>query len=128
MTLIPRSLEQMRRLAVEEHKKKHDPKFINRTQYTNHSSPMKIDIASMRKSVAEQKINNYLSVDVAEEELTSTLTHYQMIKMKERVKDFISKVTQKTPDSFTLRVTAEFISDFINEYNIEKNIKKTYKK
>ena len=105
MTLIPRSLEQMRRLAVEEHKKKHDPKFINRTQYTNHSSPMKIDIASMRKSVAEQKINNYLSVDVAEEELTSTLTHYQMIKMKERVKDFISKVTQKTPDSFTLRVT-----------------------
>ena len=51
-----------------------------------------------------------------------------MIKMKERVKDFISKVTQKTPDSFTLRVTAEFISDFINEYNIEKNIKETYKK
>ena len=46
-----------------------------------------------------------------------------MIKMKERVKDFISKVTQKTPDSFTLRVTAEFISDFINEYNIEKDIK-----
>ena len=123
MTLIPRSLEQMRRLAVEEHKKKHDPKFINRTQYTNHSSPMKIDIASMRKSVAEQKINNYLSVDVAEEELTSTLTHYQMIKMKERVKDFISKVTQRTPDAFTMRTTAEFLSDFINNYNIEKDIK-----
>ena len=123
MTLIPRSLEQMRRHAVEEHKKKHEPKYINRTEQSNLMSPMKIDIASMRKSVAEQKINNYLSVDVAEEELTSTLTHYQMIKMKERVKDFISKVTQKTPDSFTLRTTAEFISDFINEYNIEKDIK-----
>ena len=84
---------------------------------------MKIDIASMRNSVAEQKINNYLSIDVAEEELTSTLTHYQMIKMKERVKDFIRNVTQKTPDSFTLRKTAEFISDFINQYNIEKDIK-----
>ena len=123
MTLIPRSLEQMRRLAVEEHKKKHDPKYINRTSYSNFSSPMKIDIASMRNSVAEQKINNYLSIDVAEEELTSTLTHYQMIKMKERVKDFIRNVTQKTPDSFTLRKTAEFISDFINQYNIEKDIK-----
>ena len=95
MTLIPRNLEQMRRLAVEEHKKKHEPKYFNRTQQSNFMSPMKIDIASMRNSVAEQKINNYLSIDVAEEELTSTLTHYQMIKMKERVKDFISKVTQK---------------------------------
>ena len=84
---------------------------------------MKIDIASMRKSVAEQKINNYLSVDVAEEEMTSTLTHYSMIKMKERVKDFISKMTQKTPDSFTLRTCAEFLSDWTNEYNIEKDIK-----
>lgn len=123
MTLIPRNLEQMRRLAVEEHKKKHEPRFINRTQQSNYMSPMKIDIASMRNSVAEQKINNYLSIDVAEEELTSTLIHYKMIKMKERVKDFISNVTQKTPDSFTLRVTAEFISDFINQYNIEKDIK-----
>ena len=121
MTLIPRNIEQMRRLAVEEHKKKHDPKYINRTSYF--SSPMKIDIASMRNSVAEQKINNYLSVDVAEEELTSTLTHYQSIKMKERVKDFISKVTQRTPDAFTMRTTAEFLSDFINNYNIEKDIK-----
>ena len=43
--------------------------------------------------------------------------------MKERVKDFIRNVTQKTPDSFTLRKTAEFISDFINQYNIEKDIK-----
>jgi len=123
MTLIPRNIEQMRRLAVEEHKKKHEPRFINRTQQSNYMSPMKIDIASMRNSVAEQKINNYLSIDVAEEELTSTLTHYQMIKMKERVKDFIRNVTQKTPDSFTLRKTAEFISDFINQYNIEKDIK-----
>ena len=123
MTLIPRNLEQMRRLAVEEHKKKHEPKYINRTQQSNLMSPMKIDIASMRKSVAEQKINNYLSVDVAEEELTSTLTHYQSIKMKERVKDFISKVTQRTPDAFTMRITAEFLSDFINNYNIEKDIK-----
>ena len=123
MTLIPRNIEQMRRLAVEEHKKKHDPKYINRTSYSNFSSPMKIDIASMRNSVAEQKINNYLSVDVAEEELTSTLTHYQSIKMKERVKDFISKVTQRTPDAFTMRTTAKFLSDFINNYNIEKDIK-----
>jgi len=123
MTLIPRNLEQMRRLAVEEHKKKHEPRFINRTQQSNYMSPMKIDIASMRNSVAEQKINNYLSIDVAEEELTSTLTHYQMIKMKERVKDFISKVTQRTPDAFTIRTTAEFLSDFINNYNIEKDIK-----
>ena len=123
MTLIPRNIEQMRRLAVEEHKKKHDPKYINRTQQSNFMSPMKIDIASMRNSVAEQKINNYLSIDVAEEELTSTLTHYQMIKMKERVKDFISKVTQRTPDAFTMRTTAEFLSDFINNYNIEKDIK-----
>ena len=123
MTLIPRNIEQMRRLTVEEHKKKHDPKYINRTQHSNFMSPMKIDITSMRNSVAEQKINNYLSVDVAEEELTSTLTHYQSIKMKERVKDFISKVTQRTPDAFTMRTTAEFLSDFINNYNIEKDIK-----
>ena len=123
MTLIPRNIEQMRRLAVEEHKKKHEPKYFNRTQQSNFMSPMKIDIASMRNSVAEQKINNYLSVDVAEEELTSTLTHYQSIKMKERVKDFISKVTQRTPDAFTMRTTAEFLSDFINNYNIEKDIK-----
>ena len=46
-----------------------------------------------------------------------------MIKMKERVKDFISKVTQRTPDAFTVRTTAEFLSDFINNYNIEKDIK-----
>jgi hypothetical protein len=123
MTLIPRNLEQMRRLAVEEHKKKHEPKYINRTQQSNFMSPMKIDIASMRNSVAEQKINNYLSDEVAEEELTSTLTHYQMIKIKERVKDFISKVTQRTPNAFTMRTTAEFLSDFINNYNIEKDIK-----
>ena len=123
MTLIPRNLEQMRRLAVEEHKKKHEPKYINRTQQSNFMSPMKIDIASMRNSVAEQKINNYLSIDVAEEELTSTLTHYQMIKMKEQVKDFISKLTQRTPDAFTMRTTAKFLSDFINNYNIEKDIK-----
>ena len=123
MTLIPRNIEQMRRLAVEEHKKKHEPKYINRTQQSNFMSPMKIDIASMRNSVAEQKINNYLSIDVAEEELTSTLTHYQSIKMKERVKDFISKVTQRTPDAFTMRTTAKFLSDFINNYNIEKDIK-----
>jgi hypothetical protein len=43
--------------------------------------------------------------------------------MKERVKDFISKVTQRTPDAFTLRTTAEFISDYTNEYNIQKDIK-----
>ena len=84
---------------------------------------MKIDIASMRKSVAEQKINNYLSLDVAEEEMMSTLTHYQMIKSKERVLEFIHKVTQRVPDAFTVRTTAEFISDYTNEYNVVKDIK-----
>ena len=122
MTLIQRNAQQLREIALQNSKKSESNKPQVR-DLTNVSSTMKIDIASMRNSVAEQKINNYLSIDVAEEELTSTLTHYQMIKMKERVKDFISKVTQKTPDSFTLRMTAEFISDFINQYNIEKDIK-----
>ena len=102
--LIPRNLQQIRRVAFEKYKNEND-------------------IIAMRKYVNEKNINNYLSDEVAEEELTSTLTHYQMIKMKERVKDFISKVTQRTPNAFTLRTTAEFISDFVNEYNIEKGIK-----
>ena len=41
MTLILRNLEQMRRLAAEEHKKKHKPKYINRTQQSNFMSPKK---------------------------------------------------------------------------------------
>ena len=122
MTLIQRNAEQLRKIAQQNIKELQD-RHSSATNFTNITDTMKIDIASMRKSVAEQKINNYLSVDVAEEELIQTLTHYQMIKMKERVKDFISKVTQRTPDAFTLRTTAEFISDFINEYNVVKDIK-----
>jgi len=95
---------------------------------TNLSDTMKIYIASMRKSVAEQKINNYLSLDVAHEEMMSTLTHYQMIKSKEKVLEFIQKVTQRVPDAFTVRTTAEFLSDFINEYNITKDIKENNKR
>ena len=110
--LIPRNLQQIRRVAFEKYKNEN-----------NIVVSKKKDITVMKKYVNEKNINNYLSDEVAEEELTSTLTHYQSIKMKERVKDFIRNVTQKTPDSFTLRKTAEFISDFINQYNIEKDIK-----
>jgi hypothetical protein len=110
--LIPRNLQQIRRVAFEKYKNEN-----------NIVVSKKKDITVMKKYVNEKNINNYLSDEVAEEELTSTLTHYQMIKIKERVKDFISKVTQRTPNAFTLRTTAEFISDFVNEYNIEKGIK-----
>ena len=82
----------------------------------------------MRKSVAEQKINNYLSLDVAQEEMMSTLTHYQMIKSRQRVLEFISKVTQKVPDAFTTRTTAEFLSDIFNDYNIARDIKENNKR
>tara|TARA_B110000503_G_scaffold113961_1_gene171179 strand:+ start:1130 stop:1504 length:375 start_codon:yes stop_codon:yes gene_type:complete len=120
MNLIPRNVEQLRRLAIEESEKKNQPRFIDRT---NHNSNMKIDIASMRKSVTEQKINNYLSDEVATEELISTLTHYSMINMKDRVFNFIQTITQNAPNAFTIRTVAEFISDYTNEYNVAKNIK-----
>jgi|TARA_B110000285_G_C14863845_1_gene485841 hypothetical protein len=120
MNLIPRNVEQLRRLAIEESEKKNQPRFIDRT---NQNSNMKIDIASMRKSVTEQKINNYLSDEVATEELISTLTHYSMINMKDRVFNFIETITQNAPNAFTIRTVAEFISDYTNEYNVAKNIK-----
>ena len=122
MTLIQRNAQQLREIALQNFKKSESNKPQVR-DLTNVSSTMKIDIASMRKSVAEQKINNYLSLDVAEEEMMSTLTHYQMIKSKERVLEFIHKVTQRVPDAFTVRTTAEFISDYTNEYNVVKDIK-----
>ena len=122
MTLIQRNAQQLREIALQNSKKSESNKPQVR-DLTNVSSTMKIDIASMRKSVAEQKINNYLSLDVAEEEMMSTLTHYQMIKSKERVLEFIHKVTQRVPDAFTVRTTAEFISDYTNEYNVVKDIK-----
>ena len=120
--LIQRNAEQLRKIAQQNTKDLQD-RHSSATNFTNITDTMKIDIASMRKSVAEQKINNYLSLDVAEEEMMSTLTHYQMIKSKERVLEFIHKVTQRVPDAFTVRTTAEFISDYTNEYNVVKDIK-----
>ena len=127
MTLIPRSLEQIREIALQNSKRSEENKPQVR-DLTNMSPTMKIDIASMRKSVAEKKINNYLSLEVADEEMMSTLTHYSMIRSKERVYEFINKVTQRVPDAFTVRTTAEFLSDFINEYNIAKDIKENNKR
>jgi predicted DNA-binding protein (UPF0278 family) len=127
MTLIQRNAQQLREIALQNFKKSESNKPQVR-DLTNVSSTMKIDIASMRKSVAEQKINNYLSLDVAEEEMMSTLTHYSMIRSKERVFEFINKVTQRVPDAFTVRTTAEFLSDFINDYNIAKDIKENNKR
>tara|TARA_B110000285_G_C14655257_1_gene393703 strand:- start:105 stop:488 length:384 start_codon:yes stop_codon:yes gene_type:complete len=120
--LIQRNAQQLREIALQNSKKSEENNPQVR-DLTNVSHTMKIDIASMRKSVAEQKINNYLSLDVAQEEMMSTLTHYQMIKSKERVLEFIHKVTQRVPDAFTVRTTAEFISDYTNEYNVVKDIK-----
>ena len=127
MILIQRNAQQLREIALQNSKKSESNKPQVR-DLTNVSSTMKIDIASMRKSVAEQKINNYLSLDVAEEEMMSTLTHYSMIRSKERVFEFINKVTQRVPDAFTIRTTAEFLSDFINDYNIAKDIKENNKR
>ena len=127
MTLIQRNEQQLREIALQNSKRSESNKQQVRN-LTNISPTMKIDIASMRKSVAEKKINNYLSLDVAEEEMISTLTHYSMIRSKERVYEFINKVTQRVPDAFTVRTTAEFLSDFINEYNIAKDIKENNKR
>ena len=127
MTLIQRNAQQLREIALQNSKRSESNKQQVRN-LTNISPTMKIDIASMRKSVAEKKINNYLSLDVADEEMISTLTHYSMIRSKERVYEFINKVTQRVPDAFTVRTTAEFLSDFINEYNIAKDIKENNKR
>ena len=127
MTLIQRNAQQLREIALQNSKRSEENKPQVR-DLTNMSPTMKIDIASMRKSVAEKKINNYLSLEVADEEMMSTLTHYSMIRSKERVYEFINKVTQRVPDAFTARTTAEFLSDFINEYNIAKDIKENNKR
>ena len=127
MTLIQRNAQQLREIALQNSKKSEENNPQVR-DLTNVSHTMKIDIASMRKSVAEQKINNYLSLDVAQEEMMSTLTHYQMIKSKQRVLEFINKVTQKVPDAFTVRTTAEFLSDIFNDYNIARDIKENNKR
>ena len=84
---------------------------------------MKIDIASMRKSKFHKETKNYLSTDVAEEELMMTLNHYSLHSYRDRVMSFIAKITQQQPSAFTMRVLAEFLSDVLNEYNIKKNIK-----
>ena len=127
MTLIQRNAEQLRKIA-QQNTKELQNRHSSATNFTNITDTISIDIASMRKSVAEQKINNYLSLDVAEEEMMSTLTHYSMIRSKERVFEFINKVTQRVPDAFTVRTTAEFLSDFINDYNIAKDIKENNKR
>jgi len=127
MTLIQRNAQQLREIALQNSKRSEENKPQVR-DLTNMSPTMKIDIASMRKSVAEKKINNYLSLEVADEEMMSTLTHYSMIRSKERVYEFINKVTQRVPDAFTVRTTAEFLSDFINDYNIAKDIKENNKR
>ena len=127
MTLIQRNAQQLREIALQNSKKSEENNPQVR-DLTNVSHTMKIDIASMRKSVAEQKINNYLSLDVAQEEMMSTLTHYQMIKSRQRVLEFINKVTQKVPDAFTVRTTAEFLSDIFNDYNIARDIKENNKR
>ena len=127
MTLIQRNAQQLREIALQNSKRREENKPQVR-DLTNMTPTMKIDIASMRKSVAEKKINNYLSLEVADEEMMSTLTHYSMIRSKERVYEFINKVTQRVPDAFTVRTTAEFLSDFINEYNIAKDIKENNKR
>ena len=127
MTLIQRNAQKIKEIALQNSKRSEENKPQVR-DLTNMSPTMKIDIASMRKSVAEKKINNYLSLEVADEEMMSALTHYSMIRSKERVYEFINKVTQRVPYAFTVRSTAEFLSDFINEYNIAKDIKENNKR
>ena len=121
MTLITRNLEQIRRVASQHTK---DLKKQNtQPDYSNITDTMKIDIASMRKSKFHKETKNYLSTDVAEEELMMTLNHYSLHSYRDRVMSFITKITQQQPSAFTMRVCAEFLSDILNEYNIKKNIK-----
>jgi len=121
MTLITRNLEQIRRVASQHTK---DLKKQNtQPDYSNITDTMKIDIASMRKSKFHKETKNYLSQEVAEEELMMTLNHYSLHNYRDRVMSFIAKITQQQPSAFTMRVCAEFLSDILNEYKIKKNIK-----
>ena len=121
MTLIPRNAEQLRRVASSH--TKNLKKQNTQPDYTNISDTMKIDIASMKKSKLYKETKNYLSQEVAEEELMMTLNHYSLHSYRDRVMSFIAKITQQQPSAFTMRVCAEFLSDILNEYKIKKNIK-----
>ena len=121
MTLIPRNAEQLRRVASQNSKNLKEQN--SKTDFTNITDTMKIDIASMRKSKFHKETKNYLSTDVAEEELMMTLNHYSLHSYRDRVMSFIAKITQQQPSAFTMRVLAEFLSDILNEYNIKKNVK-----
>ena len=46
-----------------------------------------------------------------------------MIRLKERVLDFVKKVTREEPNAYTIRTTAEFVSDYTNELYITNDIK-----
>ncbi|MDC3233817.1 hypothetical protein OA976_01685 [Candidatus Pelagibacter sp.] len=121
--LIRMSAEQMRRNAEQRYKEKDIKEQKNRVFERTLNDTMRIDIAKMRNSKNEKKISNYLSDDVALEELESTLTHYAMIRMKERVLDFVKKITREDPNAYTIRTAAEFVSDYTNEYNVSNDIK-----
>ena len=121
--LIRMSAEQMRRNAEQRYKEKDIKEQKNRVFEKTLNDTMRIDIAKMRNSKNEKKISNYLSDDVALEELESTLTHYAMIRLKERVLDFVKKVTREEPNAYTIRTTAEFVSDYTNELYITNDIK-----
>ena len=121
--LIRMSAEQMRRNAEQRYKEKDTKKQKNIVFERTLNDTMRIDIAKMRNSKNEKKISNYLSDDVALEELESTLTHYAMIRLKERVLDFVKKVTREDPNAYTIRTPAEFVSDYTNELYITNDIK-----
>ena len=121
--LIRMSAEQMRRNAEQRYKEKDTKKQKNIVFERTLNDTMRIDIAKMRNSKNEKKISNYLSDDVALEELESTLTHYAMIRMKERVLDFVKKITREDPNAYTIRTAAEFVSDYTNELYITNDIK-----
>ena len=42
---------------------------------------------------------------------------------KERVLDFVKKITREDPNAYTIRTAAEFVSDYTNEYNVSNDIK-----
>ena len=115
--------ELIRMSAEQRYKEKDTKKQKNIVFERTLNDTMRIDIAKMRNSKNEKKISNYLSDDVALEELESTLTHYAMIRLKERVLDFVKKVTREEPNAYTIRTTAEFVSDYTNELYITNDIK-----
>ena len=65
MTLIQRNAQQLREIALQNSKRSESNKQQVRN-LTNISPTMKIDIASMRKSVAEKKINKEVLLSVLE--------------------------------------------------------------